>query len=261
MSTAEITSEEVGILGSVYAIPWLFHLGYLFGLPLLFQLMLDRGLVRGVWAWANNLITGSIYYLFQLRVKAYGIQSAFHGGSGKYAGTGRSIALRSESLLDLYKNYALSHYHHALQLVMLLVLYLGVFSTEPYSATALKTYAVVVAVLSWLLAPALFNPTFVAHGSSRSALCKAKWNELRRVFEWVGAVYESGTNSVDSWERWFWSNRLQSLRMRVMRYAIHTPPPLAPDASGFARLRNSGPVGEHPLAFCAKEFVLRLIEW
>jgi hypothetical protein len=41
----------VGILGSVYAIPWLFHLGYAFGLPLLFQLIYERGLIWGTLKW------------------------------------------------------------------------------------------------------------------------------------------------------------------------------------------------------------------
>ncbi len=52
----------------------------------------------------------------------------------------------------------------------------------------LKTYAVLVAIFSWLLAPALFNPTFVLSDATPSALAKQKLAELKRVFAWYHAL-------------------------------------------------------------------------
>lgn len=88
MRVSGIDSERIGVLGSVYAIPWLFHMGYLFGLPLLAQLLYQHG-AWGVWKFVENLLLGSLYYLFQLRTKATAMQSGFHAGSAKYKGTGR----------------------------------------------------------------------------------------------------------------------------------------------------------------------------
>jgi hypothetical protein len=74
MAMTDLQSEEVGILGSVYAIPWIFHLGFAFGLPLLFQLVKDMGLFSGFFKWTRTLLPGSIFYLFQLRTKAFAVQ-------------------------------------------------------------------------------------------------------------------------------------------------------------------------------------------
>jgi hypothetical protein len=98
MRVADVDAERIGVLGSVYAIPWLFHLGYLFGLPLLAQLLYTHGPLWGTLRFADNVLLGSIYYLFQLRSKATGIQSGFHGGNAKYKGTGRSFGLISDTL-------------------------------------------------------------------------------------------------------------------------------------------------------------------
>jgi hypothetical protein len=44
------------------------------------------------------------------------------------------------------------------------------FSTDPFfNTTLLKTYAIIAAIFSWLLAPALFNPAFVNRSSSCSS--------------------------------------------------------------------------------------------
>jgi hypothetical protein len=46
-----------------------------------------------------------------------GMQTGLHNGSARYVGTGRTFPLTQDSLLAMYKNYARSHYHHALQVV------------------------------------------------------------------------------------------------------------------------------------------------
>ncbi len=79
--------------------------------------------------------------------------------SANYAGTGRGIQLVGSSLLELYKLFARTHFHHALHLVALLSLYLAVFSDDQQliSSILLKTYAILFACFSWLSAPALFQ--------------------------------------------------------------------------------------------------------
>ena len=52
-----MSSEKIGVLGSVYAIPWLFHLGYTFGAPLLFELIYERGPIWGLLKWYPVLMT------------------------------------------------------------------------------------------------------------------------------------------------------------------------------------------------------------
>ena len=92
MSLSDVDAERIGVLGSVYAIPWLFHLGYLFALPLLGEMVRTHGPLWGMANFLDNLLLGSIYYLFQARTKSAGMQSGFHAGNSGYKGTGRRSA-------------------------------------------------------------------------------------------------------------------------------------------------------------------------
>jgi hypothetical protein len=233
LAAARIDSQTVGLLGSVYAIPWLLHLGYAFGLPLLSQMVLSRGLLRGLGAFAVNFITGLPYYIFLMRTKADAFAAATAGtgsgalgnpasaplpyaanagastvaprsapgsmpaaavvpavgvvSAGAYVGTGRTLPLAPHSLLELYSVYAHSHILPAWSLVTALVAYATVLLNyqtaagesaaatdgsdvaagaggvggHSWAAVAMQTHAVAIALLSWLLAPALYNPLVV----------------------------------------------------------------------------------------------------
>jgi hypothetical protein len=252
MRVSDVDAERIGVLGSVYAIPWLFHLGYLFGLPLLAQLVYKHGM-WGVLKFADNLILGSIYYLFQLRTKATGMQSGFHAGSAKYKGTGRSFGLTSDSLLTLYQQYARSHYHHALQLLTLLFLYVTLLSDEPLHVILLKCYAVLLACFSWLFAPVLFNPSFLySHSSAHhvSSVIASKKLELRQVWQWLHQPFNSNSNQPSSWEQWWWEDRFHTLQLRAVRVFMGN--------GGGGRARQ---LMHHPLLAGLWEFFLRVIEW
>ena len=216
MSMSSVSSDAIGRLGSVYAIPWLFHLGFAFGLPLLCHLIQTDGLLYGVLRWAENLLLGSVYYLFQLRTKARGMEIGLSGGSGGYVSTGRGMCLYSSSLITLYTSYASSHLHHALYLLFLLLLFLAVFSTESPSALLLRVWAVVLACASWLLAPALFNPTLAAC-VNESTDYSEKWREWQELKAWMAAEYE-GDGAVGCWERWWWHEKRSQLCQYGLRF-------------------------------------------
>ena len=216
MSISSISSEAIGRLGSVYAIPWLFHLGFAFGLPLLCHLIATDGLLYGLLRWADNLLLGIMYYLFQLRTKARGMEVGLGGGSGGYVSTGRGMCLYSSSLVTLYTSYAASHFHHALYLLFLLILFVAVFSLESTSALFLRVWAVVLACASWLLAPALFNPTLAAC-VDESINCQDKWREWQEMKAWMAAE-SSSSSSGDCWERWWWQEKRNQLCQYGLRF-------------------------------------------
>ena len=216
MSMSSVTSDTIGRLGSVYAIPWLFHLGFMFGLPLLCHLIQSDGLLYGVLRWTENLLLGSLYYLFQLRTKARGMEVGLGGGNGGYVSTGRGMCLYSSSLVTLYKSYASSHLHHALYLLFLLLLFLLAFSTESMLALLLRVWAVVLACVSWLLAPALFNPTLAACVDEASSY-KDKWREWQELKAWMATECD-GDSECDCWERWWWHERRSQLCQYGLRF-------------------------------------------
>lgn len=218
MSVSGINSERIGILGSVYAIPWLFHLGYAFGFPLLLQLIYTQGIMVGLFKWTKNLFLGVFYYLFQQRTKAYGFHVGLSGGSGNYAGTGRGFGLSNTTLLAMFQSYAHSHYYPALQLLLLLLIYLCLFTEESFFSTMLKTYAIILAIGSWILTPPLFNPSLNANLSS----IQQKRAELREVWEWIQADFYSNraskTINTNSWQVWCWHGKLGQLLQKIIRY-------------------------------------------
>ncbi len=276
MNLSFVDAERIGVLGSVYAIPWLFHLGYLFGLPLLAQQVRSFGLVAGVWRFVKNLALSSVYYLFMLRAKSTGVQSGFHGGSASYRGTGRSFGLAADTLLTLYQQYARTHYAHAMQLLSLLLVYILLLSSEPLHVVLLKCYAVLLACFSWLLAPALFTPSFCLSGGSAAGIHAQKerervWQEkkgqMKEVWAWThrpfGGTTEGETSSSSSnggsnagsssaessWQSWEWDSRFSSLQLRAVRRWMY---------SGGGKLRQ----WQHdPFFTCAWEVLMRAVEW
>lgn len=252
MGITQVTSEKIGILGSVYAIPWIFHLGFAFGLPLLFQLVHDKGLFSGTKKWIQNLLLGSVFYLFQLRTKAVAVQQAFQGGSAQYQGTGRSLALDQNTLLQLYRLFACSHYHHALQLLTLLGCYVLFLANEPLYTILLKSYAILIACWSWIFAPPLFNPAFFSP-TQLIPLIAEKRREALQLFQWVTASYDEH-HLCDSWQRWWWERRFASLRLKAVRYRMQK-----------ARSRGMGACcsnwSSHPLLAGLWSLVCRALEW
>ena len=180
------------------------------------------------------------------------MQSGFHGGSAKYRGTGRSFGLATDSLLTLYQQYARSHYHHALQLLTLLLLYVLLLTDEPLHVVLLKSYAVLLACLSWLIAPALFNPaiTIEANDTSNhlSSIIAEKKIELRSVWAWLHRPFVNDSGQ-SSWEAWYWEERFAVLQLRAIR--------LFTQRSG-GRLRR---LSQHPISLLLWESLLRLLEW
>lgn len=175
------------------------------GVPLLCMLVYERGILSGSAAWLKNVVLGSIYYIFHVRTKAVGLQTGLRGQSAQYRATGRGLGLTPLTLLELYTSFATSHYHHALQLLLLLLLYFLLFSGEPLSTSLLKTYAILLAVFSWLCAPCLFNSTLcVSHD-----VWTSKCTEWQQVLLWCKRDFITASNPGStvpveqaSWQNW-----------------------------------------------------------
>lgn len=270
MNLAHVDSERVGLLGSVYAIPWVLHLGYAFSLPLAAECIRTAGWLRGVYTFVCNFVTGMLYYLFQLRTKAYAINQALHGQTGGYAGmedillvtletllthictilltaTGRGVGMQSESMISIYVTYAGSHYNHALQMCLLMLLYTVYFSDQPLSTLCLQLYAVVIATTSWLLTPSLFNSS-IQYANNRFDVIRSKKQELLAFYGWLRApLVDMSTDTAVSWRNRWLSVRLQRVNAIAMQY--------------MATSINKQHWLSHPVWFGTAEFVATLISW
>ena len=166
-----------------------------------------------------------------------------------------SFGLASDTLLTLYQQYARTHYHHALQLLSLLFLYATLFSSgESTSMVFLKCYAVLLACFSWLLSPALFNPSFCLHSAAADHAARM-WSdkklEFRQLLAWIHAPF-TATNadgSSASFEAWMWAERFSSLQLRATRSFMY---------SGRSRVARWA---QSPLCAWMYELLMRLVEW
>ena len=222
MSIARVTSEAIGLLGSVYAIPWIFHLGLLLALPLLAHCLLEHGLVSGAYIWARQVVLGSLYYLFQLRTKARGLEVGLAGVSGGYVGTGRGMGLWRAGLVGLYEAYGRSHGGQAVHLMALLAVYVGFVSTEAWGAVGLRVWAVLLACLSWTVAPALFNPALDVAGEEGNGSFKrwAEWAALRQWMRGTSLTCDSGAGAAADWEQWWWREKRSTITQHGVRYHV-----------------------------------------
>ena len=214
MVMARVTSEAIGLLGSVYAIPWIFHLGFLFAAPLLAHQLYSEGLWYGLYLWVNHLTLGSLYYLFQLRTKGRGMEIGLGGVASGYVSTGRGMGLRGVRLVGLYTTYASSHYTHAMDLLVLMGIYAGV-ALEGWGSIALRVWAVMLATVSWIIAPALFNP--VMHWRAGSKM--GEWMELKGWTRGTSLTCPSGPG-VGDWEGWWWGCKRGSLLQQAARFHV-----------------------------------------
>lgn len=121
----------------------------------------------------------------------------------------------------------------------------------------LKCYAVLLACLSWLLAPALFNPSFLyARRRDSSApdrvrrVVASKKGELRQAWQWVHRPFSTDLHQA-SWEQWMWEGRFHVLQMRATRAFMI-------GGGGGGRVRH---LMQHPYLVSAWELLMRLIEW
>ncbi|KAF8408931.1 hypothetical protein HHK36_005001 [Tetracentron sinense] len=174
-----------------------FQLGLLLVLPMLMEIILERGFRAALADFIiMQLQLASVFFTFQLGTKAhyYG-RIILHGGA-KYKGTGRGFVVFHAKFSDNYRLYSRSHFVKGLELVMLLVIY-KVYG-KSYRSSSLYlfiTFSMWFLVASWLFAPFLFNPSGFEWQKTVD-----DWTDWKR---WMGNRGGIGIQSDRSWESWW----------------------------------------------------------
>jgi hypothetical protein len=150
-----VTYHQLGLLDAVIAVPWLIQIGYVLALPLIVELTLTRGLFFAVFNFIFQLVPSILFFIFHLRTKMYYFGQGMLIGKGGYAGTGRGFGLDRPNYIEAYKSYSESHFHEALLILMVLIIY-GVYGSDPPGAYLLRTFTILLIVISWFWAPLVF---------------------------------------------------------------------------------------------------------
>jgi len=112
--------------------------------------------------------------VFHLRTKAYFFEQGLFVGKGGYKGTGRGFGLDRVSLVDIYKCYFDSHFHNAIVLLAVMIVYWFV-GTESESSFLLRDGSVLLLVFSWITAPIIFNPYATADALHTDLEAMSDW--------------------------------------------------------------------------------------
>lgn len=235
-SLAEVTFNQLGLLGAVIAVPWIIQIGFIQMFPVLVELCIQNGVRRGLLHFLVNLPLSLVFFLFHIGTNSYSFSKGLIRGGGGYMSTGRGFGLTRCSTKELMMQYAHSHYYEALSLLFGMIAYILV-ADEDISTILVRLWSISLVVISWFLAPTLFNPfphakTFtpdLAHTMkwlntdfpatyNTDRLYESYWKhtkteedeykELKKMWEWQRpALYEHSTLQQSSWQFWFWHQR------------------------------------------------------
>jgi len=182
-----------------------FQLGMLLVLPMMMEVGLEKGFGRALAEFViMQLQLAPVFFTFHLGTKThyYG-RTILHGGA-KYRATGRGFVVQQAKFAENYRMYSRSHFVKAMELLILLVVYLAYGSS--YRSSSLYVYVTVslwFLVFCWLFAPFVFNPScFEWHKTVDD------WIDW---WKWMGNRGGIGLAPEQSWKAW-WVSEHDHLR-------------------------------------------------
>ncbi|KAL4362182.1 hypothetical protein GQ457_04G005610 [Hibiscus cannabinus] len=174
------SSDNNRALGAILNQQFIIQLGLFTALPMIVENSLEHGFLPAIWDFLTmQLQLSSVFYTFSMGTRThYFGRTVLHGGA-KYRATGRGFVVQHKSFAENYRLYARSHFIKAIELGLILTVYAS------YSPVAKGTFVYIALtisswflVLSWLMAPFVFNPS---------------------GFDWLKTVYD-----FDEFMNWIW---------------------------------------------------------
>nr|CAB3499926.1 unnamed protein product [Digitaria exilis] len=175
---------------------FLVQIGVFTAVPMIMGFILELGLMKAVFSFITmQLQFCSVFFTFSLGTRThYFGRTILHGGA-KYHATGRGFVVRHIKFAENYRLYSRSHFVKALEVALLLIIYIAYGYTKGGSSSfILITISSWILVMSWLFAPYIFNPSGF------------EWQKTVEDFDdwtnWLlykGGVGVKGDNSWESW--------------------------------------------------------------
>jgi callose synthase len=199
-------------LEAVLNAQFLVQIGIFTAVPMIMGFILEQGLLKAVFSFITmQLQLCSVFFTFSLGTRThYFGRTILHGGA-KYRATGRGFVVRHIKFADNYRLYSRSHFVKALEIALLLIVYLAYgFSDSGAISFVLVTLSSWFLVISWLFAPYIFNPSGF------------EWQKTVEDFDdWINwLMYKGGVGvkGENSWESWWDEEQMhiQTLRGRIL---------------------------------------------
>ncbi|KAK9995555.1 hypothetical protein SO802_020241 [Lithocarpus litseifolius] len=213
----EAISKEAKITGNsaleaALNTQFLVQIGIFTAVPMIMGFILELGLLKAVFSFITmQLQLCSVFFTFSLGTRThYFGRTILHGGA-KYRATGRGFVVRHIKFADNYRLYSRSHFTKALEVALLLIVYIAYGYTDGGAVSfVLLTMSSWFLVLSWLFAPYIFNPSGF------------EWQKTVEDFDdwtsWLMYKGGVGVKGEDSWESWWDEEQMhiQTLRGRIL---------------------------------------------
>ncbi|XP_050224596.1 callose synthase 10 [Mercurialis annua] len=199
-------------LDAVLNTQFLVQIGVFTAVPMVMGFILEMGLLKAVFSFITmQFQLCSVFFTFSLGTRThYFGRTILHGGA-KYRATGRGFVVRHIKFADNYRLYSRSHFVKALEVALLLIVYIAYGYTDGGAVSfVLLTLSSWFLVISWLFAPYIFNPSGF------------EWQKTVEDFDdwtcWLLYKGGVGIKGDDSWESW-WNEEqmhIQTLRGRIL---------------------------------------------
>ncbi|TKY73602.1 Callose synthase 10 [Spatholobus suberectus] len=213
----ESVSEEAKLKGNTALdaalnAQFLVQIGVFTAIPMIMGFILELGLLKAVFSFITmQLQLCSVFFTFSLGTRThYFGRTILHGGA-KYRATGRGFVVRHIKFAENYRLYSRSHFVKALEVALLLIVYIAYGYAEGGAVTyVLLTLSSWFLVISWLFAPYIFNPSGF------------EWQKTVEDFDdWTSwLLYKGGVGvkGENSWESWWDEEQMhiQTLRGRIL---------------------------------------------
>ncbi|KAL6641747.1 hypothetical protein ACP70R_019928 [Stipagrostis hirtigluma subsp. patula] len=191
---------------------FLVQIGIFTAVPMIMGFILELGLMKAIFSFITmQLQFCSIFFTFSLGTRThYFGRTILHGGA-KYRATGRGFVVRHIKFAENYRLYSRSHFVKALEVALLLIIYISYGYTKGGSSSfILITISSWFLVMSWLFAPYIFNPSGF------------EWQKTVEDFDdWTNWLLYKGGVGVkgdNSWESWWDEEQahIRTLRGRIL---------------------------------------------
>lgn len=191
---------------------FLVQIGVFTAVPMIMGFILELGLLKAVFSFITmQLQLCSVFFTFSLGTRThYFGRTILHGGA-KYRATGRGFVVQHIKFADNYRLYSRSHFVKALEVALLLIVYIAYGYTQGGAVSyILLTLSSWFLVISWLFAPYIFNPSGF------------EWQKTVEDFDdWINWLLYKGGVGVkgdNSWESWWDEEQahIQTIRGRIL---------------------------------------------
>ncbi|KAL4584830.1 hypothetical protein LXL04_009440 [Taraxacum kok-saghyz] len=191
---------------------FLVQIGVFTAVPMVMGFILESGLLKAIFSFITmQLQLCSVFFTFSLGTRThYFGRTILHGGA-KYKATGRGFVVQHIKFADNYRLYSRSHFVKAMEVTLLLIVYIGYGYTQGGTVSfVLLTLSSWFLVVSWLFAPYIFNPSGF------------EWQKTVEDFDdwtnWLMYKGGVGVKGENSWESWWDEEQahIQTLRGRIL---------------------------------------------